>query len=122
MPSDRPDPILGLDAYRLIYQVVHANFISDTLKRVWHPRRCTLKCDKCGYTSFDHNLVCPACNKDLGSVRHRMGIRYMPPEMTFDEFFSGSSGTYQTAAPPKEPEAELDFGAGDEDFEFTLDD
>jgi len=51
-----------------------------------------------------------------------MGIQYMPPERQFDEFFSGSSGAYQTAAPAKEPEAELDLGSVDEDFEFTLDD
>jgi len=81
-----------------------------------------LKCDKCGFISFDHNLTCPACNKDLGSVRQRMGIRYMPPETNFDEFFSGSSGAYQTVPIAKEPEAELDLGSVDEDFEFTLDD
>jgi hypothetical protein len=51
-----------------------------------------------------------------------MGIHYTPPETGFDEFFAGSSGAYQTAAPPKEPEAELDLGSVDEDFEFTLDD
>lgn len=81
-----------------------------------------MKCDKCGYISFDHNLSCPACNKDLASLRNRMGIHYTPPETGFDEFFAGSSGAYQTAAPPKEPEAELDLGSVDEDFEFTLDD
>lgn len=81
-----------------------------------------MKCDKCGYISFDHNLTCPACNKDLGSLRHRMGIHYMPPEANFDEFFAGSSGAYQTAPPAKEPETELDLGSVDEDFEFTLDD
>jgi len=51
-----------------------------------------------------------------------MGIRYMPPETNFDEFFSGSSGAYQTVPIAKEPEAELDLGSVDEDFEFTLDD
>ncbi|MBI4964949.1 MAG: hypothetical protein HY913_16870 [Desulfomonile tiedjei] len=82
-----------------------------------------MKCDKCGFVSFDHNLACPSCNKDLGSLRHRLGIHYTPPETTFDEFFAGSSGAYQTAAgPPKEPEAELDFDSVDDEFEFTLDD
>jgi hypothetical protein len=51
-----------------------------------------------------------------------MGIHYMPPDTNFDEFFAGSSGAYQTAPPAKEPEAELDLGSVDEDFEFTLDD
>lgn len=78
-----------------------------------------MKCEKCGYVSFDHNLVCPSCNKDLSTTRRKLGIDYDPPESTFDEFFSAPSSTYRTL--PATQEAELDLDSG-EDFEFTLDD
>jgi hypothetical protein len=81
-----------------------------------------LKCDKCGYVSFDYNLTCPFCSKDLGVVRNRLGIHYEPPEVEFEEFFTGGSGAYQGAARPQAAEAELDLDAVDDEFEFTLDD
>jgi hypothetical protein len=78
-----------------------------------------LKCEKCGYISFDHNLTCPSCNKDLAATRRKLGIDYDPPQSTFDEFFTGGSAAYRTL--PATQEAELDLDSG-EDFEFTLDD
>jgi hypothetical protein len=82
-----------------------------------------VKCDKCGYMSFDYNLTCPACNKDLGVTRSKLGVNFVPPEMDFDELFTGGSGLYKTAAAAnKESEAELDLESVGDEFEFTLDD
>jgi hypothetical protein len=78
-----------------------------------------VKCEKCGYISFDFNMVCPSCNKDLTATRRKLGIDYDPPESTFDEFFTGPSAAHRTL--PATQEAELDLDSG-EDFEFTLDD
>jgi len=33
-----------------------------------------MKCPKCGYISFDYNVACPKCNKDITSERGRMGL------------------------------------------------
>jgi len=82
-----------------------------------------LKCDKCGFISFDHNAACPACEKDLAMVRSRLGIHYVAPEIGLDEFFTGASGLYQTApAAARDDQAELDLDSVGDDFEFTLDD
>jgi hypothetical protein len=91
-----------------------------------------LKCEKCGFISYDHNLACPNCNKDLSVPRTRLGVFYEPPEVDLEEFFTGSSGFQRaTGAPPPpsaaagggaEEEAELDLDTSEEDFEFTLDD
>jgi hypothetical protein len=113
----------GSVAFNLINHVVHDNFMIDTLIGAPRPGRFPLKCDKCGYVSFDHNQSCPQCSKDLGLLRSRMGMNYAAPEASFDEFFTGSSGAYATAPAAKgADEAELDLDSVGEDFEFTLDD
>ncbi len=81
-----------------------------------------MKCDKCGYTSFDYNSACPVCGKDLSIIRSRLGIHYAAPDVTLDEFFTGSSELYQSAPIPREDDPELDLDSVGDDFEFTLDD
>jgi hypothetical protein len=88
-----------------------------------------LKCDKCDYISFDYNHDCPKCGKDLGAVRSRLGILYDPPEVDFDELFTGQTGSFaagsRTAATkvgPAAQETELDLDSVGDEFEFTLDD
>jgi hypothetical protein len=84
-----------------------------------------LKCDKCGYVSYDHNLTCPACSKELSVVRSRLGSFLDPPETTFDLFFADASGLYRTVPPASRGgarEAELEMDTGGEEFEFSLDD
>lgn len=84
-----------------------------------------MKCDKCGYISFDYSYTCVACGRDLSVTRNRLGITYEPPEADLDEFFTGASGMYKAQAPAAEPEAEeadLELDTGEEEFEFTLDD
>jgi hypothetical protein len=82
-----------------------------------------MKCEKCGYISFDFNLVCPSCNKDLSAVRKKLGMDFDQPEADFDEFFTGSSSSYKAPAggASQAPEAELELDSGEE-FEFSLDD
>ena len=82
-----------------------------------------MKCDKCGYVSFDHNLTCPSCNRDLSVTRNKLRVFFEPPEVNFDEFFMQESGHYQTMTGARmEDEAELEIDTGEDDFEFTLDD
>ncbi len=86
-----------------------------------------MKCDKCGYVSFDYNLTCPGCKKDLTVTRNRLGIAFQPPETDFDEFFTGASGQYATSKTAAAGGgggggAELDMEGVEDDFEFTLDD
>lgn len=33
-----------------------------------------MKCPKCGYISFDHNEVCPKCNKNIAALRDKMSL------------------------------------------------
>ena len=33
-----------------------------------------MKCPKCGYISFDHNEVCPKCNKNIAALRDSMSL------------------------------------------------
>lgn len=43
-----------------------------------------MKCPKCSYISFDHNQVCPKCNRDISAERGRMNLpsfRPSPPSL-----------------------------------------
>jgi hypothetical protein len=43
-----------------------------------------MKCPKCGYISFDHNEVCPKCNKNIAALRDKMSLppyKATPPAM-----------------------------------------
>jgi hypothetical protein len=60
----------------------------------------------------------------MNMIRRKLGLHYKPPEVDFDEYFTGSSSSYRAAAPAatqKRQETELDLDSGEE-FEFTLDD
>ncbi len=93
-----------------------------------------MRCDKCGYVSFDYSPTCPSCNRDLSLNRSKLGIFWDPPEANFDQFFTDAhSGLFRTnVAPLPKQEAELeldhdeeapelDLDTTDDDFEFTLD-
>lgn len=81
-----------------------------------------LKCDKCGYISFDYSMTCPSCNKSLAETRRRLGSYLDAPESNFDNFFAEPSGTYRTLPSPMAEEAEVDLDTTEEEFEFSLDD
>jgi hypothetical protein len=42
-----------------------------------------MKCPKCSYISFDHNEVCPKCNKDIGAEQRRMNHPTYKPSPPF---------------------------------------
>lgn len=83
-----------------------------------------MKCEKCGFISFDYNLTCPSCKKDLSVVRGKLGIALLAPALTMEEFLSGGSGGFRSipATQPVTKEPELDLESVGEEFEFTLDD
>jgi hypothetical protein len=39
-----------------------------------------MKCPKCGYISFDYNLSCPKCNKDISSEQEKLHIPAFRPD------------------------------------------
>jgi hypothetical protein len=39
-----------------------------------------MKCPKCGYVSFDYNLSCPKCNKDISSEQEKLHIPAFRPD------------------------------------------
>jgi len=42
-----------------------------------------MKCPKCSYISFDYNLSCPKCNKDISSEQEKMHIPAFRPDPPF---------------------------------------
>ena len=42
-----------------------------------------MRCPKCGYVSFDYNLECPKCNKDISAEQQKMNIFPFKPEPPF---------------------------------------
>lgn len=38
-----------------------------------------MRCPKCGFNSFDHNLVCPKCRKDLTAARRLLNLSVPSP-------------------------------------------
>ena len=42
-----------------------------------------MKCPKCGYISFDYNLSCPKCNKDISSEQEKLHIPSFRPDPPF---------------------------------------
>jgi len=39
-----------------------------------------MKCPKCGYVSFDYNLTCPKCEKDISSEQEKLHLPSFRPE------------------------------------------
>lgn len=39
-----------------------------------------MKCPKCGYISFDYNLSCPKCNKDISAEQEKLHIPAFRPD------------------------------------------
>lgn len=59
-----------------------------------------MRCPKCGYNSFDHNLTCPKCRKDLTATRRLLNLTMPAP---------GEAGFFQIAGQRMvEPAALLD--------------
>ncbi len=85
-----------------------------------------MRCEKCGFISFEYNNSCPSCGAGLSSLRRSMNIYWEKPETDFHKLFDETlepSVDFIDHVPTdvEEGEAELDFGV-DDDFEFSLDD
>lgn len=39
-----------------------------------------MKCPKCGYTSFDYNLTCPKCDRDISSEQEKLNLPPFRPD------------------------------------------
>ncbi len=42
-----------------------------------------MKCPKCNYISFDSNLICPKCNKDISIEREKINLPSFKPNPPF---------------------------------------
>ena len=42
-----------------------------------------MKCPKCGYISFDYNLSCPKCNKDISAEQEKLHIPSFRPDAPY---------------------------------------
>ncbi|MBW2017820.1 MAG: hypothetical protein JRJ01_13440 [Deltaproteobacteria bacterium] len=42
-----------------------------------------MKCPKCNYISFDYNLACPKCNRDISQVQAMLNFPAFPPNPPF---------------------------------------
>jgi hypothetical protein len=42
-----------------------------------------MKCPKCSYVSFDYNLSCPKCTKDISTEQSKLNIPAFRPETPF---------------------------------------
>lgn len=42
-----------------------------------------MKCKKCGYTSFDYNVVCPKCNRDVSADQKALNLPDFEPKPPF---------------------------------------
>jgi hypothetical protein len=39
-----------------------------------------MRCPKCGYISFDYNIICPKCNKDIASEQRMLNLPSYRPD------------------------------------------
>ena len=56
-----------------------------------------MRCSKCGFNSFDHNLVCPKCKKDLTATRRLLNLDVPAPGKV--DFFQIASHRMATPQP-----------------------
>ena len=85
-----------------------------------------MKCPKCGYISFDYNLSCSKCNKDISSEQEKLHIPAFRPDPPFLlAALTGEVNESRTAAAPEasqipfEQEADINL---DDSGEMALDD
>ena len=90
-----------------------------------------MKCPKCGYVSFDYNLSCPKCNKDISSEQAKLHIPAFRPDPPFLlGALTGEANESQIGPAPaasqipfgKEAEISLDDLSSLDSGEISLDD
>jgi hypothetical protein len=90
-----------------------------------------MKCPKCGYVSFDYNLSCPKCNKDISSEQEKLHIPAFRPDPPFLlSALTGEANESQIGSAPaasqipfeKEADINLDDSRSLDSGEVSLDD
>ena len=90
-----------------------------------------MKCPKCAYISFDYNLSCPKCNKDISSEQEKMHIPAFRPDPPFllgsltgeaNESQVGATSASSQIAFDKEADISLDDSESLDSGEHALDD
>jgi hypothetical protein len=91
-----------------------------------------MKCPKCGYISFDYNLSCPKCSKDISSEQEKLHIPAFRPDPPFllgaltgeaNESQFGHAPSASHASLEKEADISLDEEANPNDSgEIAIDD
>lgn len=78
-----------------------------------------MRCTKCGYISFDHNQICPKCNKDISDEQAKLNLptyKISPPSLL--GMLTGSGDESSVGFTLDSDEALRDAGVG-LDFEDT---
>lgn len=87
-----------------------------------------MRCQNCGYISFDHLSACKKCGGDAAAARDALGLVAGRPTMPFflGALVSGAQSAPVVAAPLEKVSddadtlfAEIDFGSDDLSFELT---
>lgn len=90
-----------------------------------------MKCPKCGYVSFDYNLSCPKCNKDISSEQEKLHIPAFRPDPPFllgaltgeaNETQAGMTHTGSQISFEKEADISLDEPSPLDSGEITVED
>ena len=100
-----------------------------------------MRCPKCGYISFDHNQICPKCNKDISDEQAKLNLptyKSSPPALlgmlvgagdesnvgfTLDSdaaLRNSGMGLDFEEASSMLGSSNIDFGEGDQDLEISL--
>lgn len=97
------------------YQISH-----NARTQNYYNRNEIMKCPKCNYISFDHNQVCPSCNRDISSEQIKMNLpSFMPAPpsllgaLTGEAFDSGVGIQMGRSNELEAIEHEEDIGFGD---------
>ena len=90
-----------------------------------------MKCPKCGYISFDYNLSCPKCNKDISSEQEKLHIPAFRPDPPFllaaltgegNESHMGAAPAASQISSEKETDISLDDSSALDSGEIAVDD
>jgi len=90
-----------------------------------------MKCPKCSYISFDYNLSCPKCNKDISSEQEKLHIPPFRPDPPFlltaltgelNESQMGAAPTASQIPFDTDADANLDDSGALDSGEIALDD
>jgi hypothetical protein len=88
-----------------------------------------MKCPKCGYVSFDYNLSCPKCNKDISAEQEKLHIPSFRPDAPYllgsligeaDESQTTPLSTGSQVSPEEEADITLDEASPIDSSELNM--